>query len=154
MRASKVWGPLAGVCLALGGNACTRSTEDGVAVDVVGAELRPLTKEEARADLETMIESFRSVYAPLERKEERYHFSFDEHVEKSRALLEKATTGADHQRVFEWFTARFHDAHVWLEGAPQGDDEHVLALPFAVLPVGDTFVVYPGAGRRADRTRR
>jgi hypothetical protein len=127
--------------LGLSAAACA-AEQEAVVVSGVHAELRELSKEEALADFDTLVESFRANYAPLERKEERYGFTFGEHVQESRLALRHADSGAERERVFASFTARFNDMHVQLGAALPTEQAPDFAVPVRIAPIEDKFVVY------------
>lgn len=144
------------VALGLGMGACTETLDERTAVGGIARELRPLTREEALADFDVMADAFRTLYGPMQRKEERYGFSFEEHLHNSREQLAQQASEPDYIRAFALFIARFKDAHVSLSGALAPEERASFSLPFNVMPVEDTFVVYrvmPGDDEHAPLQR-
>ncbi|WP_394835453.1 S41 family peptidase [Pendulispora rubella] len=131
----------AGLCLLLA--ACSSAPVESVGS---GSEaVRPITQAEARADFDQIVSSFRGLYGALTRKEARYGFQFDALAAQYRTRIDGAHSEAEYRRIFEEFIARFKDAHVSLSANLVSDDAHAFGLPFRVMPVGDTFVVYEAA---------
>lgn len=130
--------------LCLGACTSTSDTRSTAAVEATAthAALRPLTTDEALADFDQMVASFRTVYGALERKEQRYGFDFEELAASYRARLAQTKSEPEAQAVGVEFIARFKDAHVGLATELTSDDAHELTLPFAVMPITDTYVVY------------
>jgi hypothetical protein len=136
-----------GCCLAMGLSfgACAGEPEmasSSPRVEATRAALRPLTTEEALADFDQIVASFRTVYGALERKEQRYGFKLDELAEQYRARIAETRSEPEAQAVGVEFISRFKDAHVGLVTSLVSDDSHELSLPFAVMPIEDTYVVY------------
>jgi hypothetical protein len=126
------------VCLVslLVGCATADVTEKG------SSDVRSITRAEALEDFDQIAASFRGLYGALERKEQRYGFRFEEMVTAYRSRVVAATTEAEWRGIFQEFLALFKDPHVSLSGGLPADDLHSFRLPFATMPVGDTFVVY------------
>lgn len=120
---------LAGACGAPGATATEQS------------DVRSLTREEALVDFDTLVETFRAYYAPLERKQERYGFTLEQIAAEYRARVADAMGDSERFGIAQEFVARFQDAHVTLGSALASNDEHVFTLPFAVMPVANTFLV-------------
>lgn len=74
--------------------------------------LRDLTVEEAKADFQQIVDGFRNLYGPLEYKERRYGFSFDDLVAKSLGELDSASSDKDVYAIYARFLANFDDGHV------------------------------------------
>jgi hypothetical protein len=131
--------------------ACSVSADDGAAMQ--SSAIRPMTNAEALADFDQLTGSFRSLYGAMERKEERYGFTFDALVSEYRARVAASRTEPQYQAIFQEFIARFEDAHVSLSAPLLSDDAHAFRLPLGIMPVEDTFVVYNVAASIADRVR-
>ncbi|WP_394845982.1 S41 family peptidase [Pendulispora brunnea] len=131
----------AGLCLLLA--ACSAAP-----VEDIGSRSEPvrsITRAEALADFDQITASFRGLYGALTRKEARYGFQLDALAAEYRARVQAANGETQYRRIFEEFIARFKDAHVSLSADLVSDDAHAFGLPFRVMPVGDTFVVYEAA---------
>ena len=131
----------AAVCLFLAGCSDAPTANVGSQSEAV----RSITRAEAIADFDQVVTSFRSLYGALERKEARYGFRFDALAAQYRARVEAARGETEYRRIFQEFIARFKDAHISLTADLISDDAHAFGLPFRVMPVGDTFVVYEAA---------
>lgn len=86
----------------------------GVGIRNVGTEvyLRDLTVEEALADFDTLVSTFRDQYGPLEFKERRFELSFDQLAQGLRSELETARTDAQIFNIYSRFVSSFRDGHV------------------------------------------
>jgi C-terminal processing protease CtpA/Prc len=116
------------------------------------SDLRSISTAEALADFDQISASFRSLYGALARKEARYGFSFEAIVTEYRSRVERATSEAEVRGLFQEFVSRFNDAHVSLSAELVSDDSHAFRLPFSVMPIEDTYVVYavdPALGAQA-----
>lgn len=116
-------------------------SENVPATDGASSEVRSLTRQEALDDFDQLVASFRGLYAPLERKEARYGFSFEELVTEYRARIVLSTTDPERIGIVQEFVAHFKDAHVWFDVPLASDDAQAHALPFSVMPVENTYVV-------------
>ncbi len=106
------------------------------------SDVRSVTNVEALSDFDQIASSFRGLYGAMDRKQARYGFDFETIVKEYRDRVAASTTEADYQGIFQEFIARFEDAHVSLYGKIDSDDAHSLSLPFEVMPVEDTYVIY------------
>lgn len=118
--------------------------------------VRSITNAEALDDFNEIAASFRSLYGAMERKQARYHFNYEQLVVEYRARVTAATTESEYRGIFQEFISRFEDPHVSLSFPITSDDSRGFSLPFKVMPVEDTFVVYDvdtslgGALKRGD----
>ena len=74
--------------------------------------LRDLTREEARADFQQIVDGFRNLYGPLEYKERRLGYTFDSLVSQTFAELETTKSDTEVYAAYARFLARFDDGHV------------------------------------------
>ena len=108
--------------------------------------LRNMTNVEALADFDQLVNTVRALYAPLERKQQRYGFSFEALVSSYRLGVAASTTDAAYRLLFEDFLAVLKDAHVSLSEGIADSALQPISLPFLAMPVEDTYViasVYP-----------
>jgi C-terminal processing protease CtpA/Prc len=75
-------------------------------------QLRDLTPDEARADFQQIVEGIRNLYGPLEFKERRYNYKFEDLVSKSLEELKSAKTDVEVFGVYARFLAKLDDGHV------------------------------------------
>jgi len=115
--------------------------KDAAAVNVgsSAAGLRPLTTEERSADFDAMVMGFRDFYAPLEYKEKRFGFKFDDLVKQYRAELAAAKTDNESLGIIKKFLSRFHDGHV----SVKADVQQIMNynVPLVIMPVENRVLV-------------
>lgn len=75
-------------------------------------KVRDLTQQEAKADFLTLADNFRNNYGPLEYKERRFGFSFEDLVNQSLAEIEKSTNDIEYYGIISRFLTKFDDGHV------------------------------------------
>jgi hypothetical protein len=78
----------------------------------------------------------------MDRKQQRYHFDFEQKVTEFTGRVLGATTEAEYRGLFQEFVSLFKDPHVSLTAGLADDASHAFRLPFSVMPVEQTFVVY------------
>jgi hypothetical protein len=113
-----------------------------------------MTNEEALEDFGEIASAFRSLYGAMDRKQARYDFDFEALVTEYQILIELASTEAQYRGLFQEFVSRFEDPHVSLSSGVINDDSHAYKIPFSVMPVEDTFVVYAVDPSLADQIKR
>src|SRR5687767_7600134 len=99
----------AAISLVLLASACSQSP------DLSGTKVRSLTRAEARADFEQMVQAVRTYYGPLEYKERRFGYTLNELADGSRVEIAAAAEDAtdnDYYAIFQRFLAKFEDGHV------------------------------------------
>ena len=116
--------------------------------------LRPMTNAEALEDFNEIASAFHSLYGAMERKQARYHFDFETMVKEYQTRIAAATTEAQYRGLFQEFVSRFEDPHVSLSSGVINDASRAFRLPFSVMPVEDTFVVYAVDPSIADQIKR
>lgn len=104
------------------------------------AAVRALTKSEREKDFEIMVEAFRSLYAPLNYKEKRFGFKFEDLVAEYSEKAKAAQSDEEFFGVLKEFTARFKDGHVGLT-TPVGDASTVYSVPLFIMPVQSRAIV-------------
>jgi hypothetical protein len=106
------------------------------------SEVRGISNQEALADFDEIVTSFRGLYGAMARKEQRYGFKFDDLASEYRGRIQRAHSEAEYRGIFQEFISRFMDAHVSLSMELVSDNSHAFRLPVSVMPIEDTFVVY------------
>jgi hypothetical protein len=101
--------------------------------------LRPMTADERAQDFDAMVIGFRDNYAPLQYKEKRFGFKFDDLVAQYRPMILAATSDAEAMGVMKQFATRFQDGHVSIMGNIQKMDRYV--VPMVITPVEDKFLL-------------
>lgn len=103
--------------------------------------LRPLTETEAREDFRELAGLFRSLYGPLEYKEQRFGFSFEDWVSEIEGELKNAKTDAEIFALYAKFTSKFQDGHVGISFPAQSGAAFKHTVPVFLVPVeGKTLV--------------
>lgn len=74
--------------------------------------IRDLTTSEALEDFEILVSKFKNFYGPLEYKEQRFGFDFDQLVSDYRQKFSTATSEAEYFGLIAKFLSEFNDAHV------------------------------------------
>ncbi len=105
------------------------------------AELRELRRKEALADFAQIEGSFRNLYGPLERKEQRYGFRFDDAVRNTKTEINKGKTDGDFVGAMQRFLARFKDGHVSFSVGINSDSSFGYRIPVLVQPFEDKYLV-------------
>lgn len=77
-------------------------------------KLRPLNTVESLADFDTLVGDFRALYGPLEYKEKRFNFNFDELVASTRKKIAASKNDAELMSLLKKFVATFRDGHLSL----------------------------------------
>jgi C-terminal processing protease CtpA/Prc len=116
----------------------------GVAVSPKGSDVyvRDLTVAEALSDFDTLVATFRDQYGPLEFKERRFGFSFDQLAQSLRAELENA--GSDKQvfNIYSRFVSSFRDGHVSIRfNGKASAGENRARIPLFVEPIEGNAVI-------------
>ncbi len=75
-------------------------------------KLRDMTTEEALADFDTLVATFRDQYGPLEFKERRFGFNFNELTQSLRAEIEASSSDKEVFNIYSRFVSSFRDGHV------------------------------------------
>jgi hypothetical protein len=138
MRHSLKSSVVAGLTLVIVGCGSASTSNEGSTESAV----RSLTRAEALEDFGQIASAFRGLYGALVRKEARYQFNFESKVEEFRARITLAGSEAEYRALFQEFIALFEDPHVSLSAGLPNDASRSVRLPFSVMPVESTFVVY------------
>lgn len=109
--------------------------------DKSSVKIRPVTKAEAEADLNQIIDSVRSLYGPLEFKERRFGYKFEDLVTKAKAELAAAQTEEQTLGVFKKFVTNFKDGHVGLRFPVNGSGANKHSIPVEIVPVEGKAIV-------------
>jgi C-terminal processing protease CtpA/Prc len=121
---------------------CTNSTNTPVhTVSADTPQLRSLRTDEVLADFDMMIAQFRTFYGPLEYKEARFGWKFDELATEYRAKLGTATTHAEKMGVFKQFMTRLQDGHVSVQFKQLAESAKTYAIRIIVTPIEGQAVV-------------
>jgi hypothetical protein len=110
----------------------TRSTSDNQSK----IQLANMTKSEAIADFNYIVENFKRNYGPLKFKEQRFGYKFADLIAEARAKLDSASTDAEFFEIYATFLGAFQDGHVSFR-APvlSGVGEVSAQIPIALMPV-------------------
>jgi hypothetical protein len=111
-------------------NHSTIATEDSQAI-------RPLTEAEALADFDAMVSSLNSLYGPLEYKERRFGYKFENEAAKVRSKFPLAKTDSEKSALFLELLRKLEDGHVSLSQPIRDRYE----IPVIVMPVENKFLV-------------
>ncbi len=103
--------------------------------------LRELKRKEALADFAQIEASFRSLYGPLERKQSRYGFDFDQAVRKTQRAIRRGTTDNAMIGAITRFTSGFRDGHVGFQVGINSDSSFGYSLPLLLQPFEDKYLV-------------
>lgn len=114
----------------LNSNSAVVTNEDGQAI-------RPLTESEALADFDAMVASINSLYGPLEYKERRFGYKFENEAAKIRSKFPLAPTDAEKSALFLELLRKLEDGHVSLSQPIRERYE----IPIIVMPVESKFLV-------------
>jgi hypothetical protein len=134
--------PAAAVLISAWISACAAATDPAEPVEAAKSELRQVSNDEALADFDQMVGAFRNWYGVIQRKESLYDFHFDDLVSEYRERVAKADVESDYLGVYLQFLSRFHDGHLGLVTHLLPDTSRAFSLPFSVMPIEDTYVVY------------
>jgi Peptidase family S41/PDZ domain len=104
-------------------------------------ELRELKRQEALDDFSQIVSTMRGVYGPLERKEQRYGFSFESAVRKTQREIKRGRTDADYVGAMQRFLARFKDGHVGFFIGINSDSSFGYNIPLVIQPFENRFLV-------------
>lgn len=100
-----------------------------------------LTPQEAQEDLAEIAHKFRNFYGPLQFKERRFGFDFDEWVNATNLKLQDQKTDAEIMGIFREFLAKLDDAHVGLKIPATSSEIANYKIPMEILPLEDKFYV-------------
>jgi hypothetical protein len=114
------------------GSATTAGGED---------DLRGLSKAEALADFNQVVDNIRTFYGPLEYKKQKFGFDLDQAAAKGRAEIEAGQNEADRVRAIYKLLAQLHDGHVSLSWKLRGDESVGNNLLFIVTPIEGKWIV-------------
>jgi hypothetical protein len=99
--------------------------------------IRPLTEAEALADFDAMVASINSLYGPLEYKERRFSYKFENEAAKVRSKFSLAKTDSEKSALFLELLRKLEDGHVSLSQPIRDRYE----IPVIVMPVENKFLV-------------
>ncbi len=111
------------------------------ATATASGELRELKRQEALDDFSQIASTMRASYGPLERKEQRYGFSFESAVRKTQRELKRGRTDADFVGSMQRFLARFKDGHVSYSVGINSDSSFGYSIPVIVQPFEERLLV-------------
>jgi hypothetical protein len=99
--------------------------------------IRPLTESEALADFDAMVSSINSLYGPLEYKERRFGYKFENEAAKVRSKFPLAKSDSEKSALFLELLRKLEDGHVSLSQPIRERYE----IPVIVMPVENKFLV-------------
>lgn len=120
----------------LGSTACTPKTAAPGALDE-SALIRPLSESEALADYDAMISSIRSLYGPLEYKQRRFGYNFENEAAAVRTKFSAAKTDSEKLSLFFELLRKLEDGHVSLSQPVRERYE----IPIIAMPIEGKFIV-------------
>lgn len=121
-------------------SACQRANENSVTNEnAVG--LRPLTQKEALADFDQAIGYFKELYGPLEYKENRFGYNFENEAAKIREKVAVAQTDAEIFSQYGKLLGMLHDGHVGIRFKLANDKISTYRIPIFVTPIEDKAIV-------------
>lgn len=118
-------------------NEVSSAVQNAFQTDADSTALRPLSQSEALADYDAMIESIHSLYGPLEYKERRFGYKFDNEVASLRHALLTATTEDEKLGTFYETLRLLQDGHVSM----QTPFKSTKRIAIFAVPVGTSFYV-------------
>jgi len=104
------------------------------------AAVRALNKSEREKDFDVLVESIRSLYAPLHYKEKRFGFKFDDLVAEYGDKVRTAQNDEEYVGVLLQFLTRFQDGHISLS-TPVGDASTIYRVPLFLIPVENRAII-------------
>jgi hypothetical protein len=116
-------------------------------------DLRGLSKAEALADFNQVVENIRTFYGPLEYKKEKFGFDLDQAAARGRAEIEAGRSESDRVRAIYKLLAQLRDGHVSLSWKLRGDESVGNNLLFIVTPLEGKWIV-AGAAPTAGGIKR
>lgn len=114
---------------------CGASTHDSQ------LKLRDLNKREALSDFDEMVSTVRDLYGPLQYKEKRLGFKFDDWVTQIRQQIESSIGDTEYLSHFAEFLTRFSDAHVSIKIPLNASTIETYKLDLFVEPVEDKAII-------------
>ena len=96
--------------------------------------IRAMTNSEREKDFNALVEAFQNLYGPLQYKEKRFGFKFDDLVAEYGAKISNAKSDEEFFGLLKQFTVRFKDGHVSLS-APLGPASTVYRIPILLSTV-------------------
>jgi hypothetical protein len=130
-----------GLALLLGLPAACSSGDSDATATATDA-LRPLTKEEALAELGQVGAALRANYGPLAYKKARYGFDLDAALGAARTEIEAASDEAGRVRAFYRLLAGLKDGHVSLSWPVRATETVQSSLSVFFTPVAGSYVVF------------
>lgn len=127
--------------------ACSQSPDPST------TSVRNLTRSEATADFEQIVQAVRTYYGPLEYKERRFGYTLNELADGSRAELAAAADDAtdnDYYAVFQRFLAKLEDGHVGISFPLSGAAVDTYSIPIFLQEIEGQAVVGHVSGAAAE----
>ncbi|MBT4761430.1 MAG: PDZ domain-containing protein [Bdellovibrionaceae bacterium] len=103
--------------------------------------LRDINNVEGLADFQQIAHSFRELYGPLEFKERRFNFNFEDWVAEIEARIKIAKSEAEIFGLYYQFLAKFDDGHVGLSFINNSSEIKRYKVPVFLTPVEDRALV-------------
>ncbi len=105
------------------------------------AGLRPVTTDEALQDFAGLVNYFRTYYGPMEYKEDRFQFKFENLVAEAEIKLRAAKTEPEIMGQFVQFVAQFRDGHVGISFPANSSHVGKYSVPVFITPVADRVLI-------------
>jgi hypothetical protein len=99
------------------------------------AGLRPITKAEAKTDLNDLAEAIRNYYGPLQYKEKRFGFKIDDLISKADKEIDESKSDADIFGSYQRLLTSLHDAHVSVSFPSSSIPVSKYTIPIFITPV-------------------
>jgi len=100
--------------------------------------LNPLTESQKQQDFDQLISQVKGMYAPLQYKEKRFAFKFDEFSKKIKAQALKSKTDDEFYDAISTLVGKFKDGHI---SVSLPDHISKVGIPIFVTPVEDKVLV-------------
>lgn len=112
-------------------------------------KVRSLTRAEAQADFEQIVQGVRTYYGPLEYKERRFGYTLTEIADEGRAEIAAVPADAgdnDYFAVFQRFLAKLEDGHVGISFPLTGSPVEAFNIPIFLQEIEGQAVVGTAQG--------
>lgn len=101
----------------------------------------PLTKAQAQEELTVLVSKIKALYGPLDFKQERFGFKFDDAVAEASAGLATAEDDAAIGAVYAKLLMKFRDGHVGIRFPGNNTDIRSYKLGMFLVPIENRAIV-------------
>lgn len=107
---------------------------------------RQMTANEALADFEEIVASVRTLYGPLDYKQQRFGFNLNDTANEFRGKIQAAKSDVEFFGLYAQFLTRLQDAHVSVSFTSSASNIRSYTIGLYLIPVeGKALVVNVGA---------